>query len=76
MNDETTNPCQSCGACCAAYRVSFYWAEGEGLPEAMVHCGLLDDTAYAVQRLTGTRNAQSPAQGQSGNMTQLIFAFI
>lgn len=26
--------CQHCGACCAAFRVSFYWAEGEerGLP--------------------------------------------
>lgn len=22
------HPCLSCGACCAAYRVSFYWAEG------------------------------------------------
>jgi Fe-S-cluster containining protein len=31
-------PCQSCGACCAAYRVSFYWAEAEsrGLPPALV----------------------------------------
>lgn len=22
------NPCMSCGACCAFFRVSFYWAEG------------------------------------------------
>lgn len=31
------NPCQSCGACCAHFRVSFYWAEAEslGLPEAL-----------------------------------------
>lgn len=31
-------PCQSCGACCAAYRVSFYWAEAEalGLPAHLV----------------------------------------
>lgn len=29
--------CQSCGACCASFRVSFYWAEGEmlGIPEHM-----------------------------------------
>lgn len=26
---EAFNPCQSCGACCAAFRVSFYWAEAE-----------------------------------------------
>jgi len=23
------NACLSCGACCAAFRVSFYWAEGD-----------------------------------------------
>lgn len=23
------NPCQSCGACCAYFRVSFYWSEAE-----------------------------------------------
>ena len=23
------NPCQNCGACCALYRVSFYWAEAD-----------------------------------------------
>lgn len=29
--------CMTCGACCATYRVSFYWAEGEalGIPETM-----------------------------------------
>jgi uncharacterized protein len=33
-----TNPCLACGACCAAYRVSFYWAEAEaiGLPDSLV----------------------------------------
>lgn len=30
--------CRACGACCAAFQVSFYWAEAEarGVPEAMV----------------------------------------
>lgn len=30
------NPCMHCGACCAHFRVSFYWAEAleNGLPEA------------------------------------------
>jgi len=26
---ESLNPCISCGACCAYFRVSFYWAEAE-----------------------------------------------
>lgn len=34
------NPCLTCGACCATYRVSFYWAEGDdatpgGVPAAL-----------------------------------------
>jgi uncharacterized protein len=30
--------CQRCGACCAQYRVSFYWAEAwsRGLPDLLV----------------------------------------
>lgn len=27
--DPSDNPCISCGACCAYFRVSFYWAEAE-----------------------------------------------
>lgn len=32
------NPCLQCGACCATYRVSFYWAEAEerGLPDSLI----------------------------------------
>jgi Fe-S-cluster containining protein len=26
---ESDNPCMNCGACCAWFRVSFYWAEGD-----------------------------------------------
>lgn len=31
------NPCLTCGACCATFRVSFYWAESAatGLPERL-----------------------------------------
>ena len=29
---SNANPCQQCGACCAAFRVSFYWAEADALP--------------------------------------------
>lgn len=36
MSDTAAdNPCVRCGACCASFRVSFYWAEAaeRGLPE-------------------------------------------
>lgn len=31
------NPCVRCGACCASFRVSFYWAEATelGLPDGL-----------------------------------------
>lgn len=32
-NDQS---CLSCGACCAYFRVSFYWSEGEQMPEEYV----------------------------------------
>jgi Fe-S-cluster containining protein len=36
-HSSTGNPCLDCGACCATFRVSFYWAEAEarGLPERL-----------------------------------------
>ena len=30
------NPCMSCGACCIAFRASFYWAEGDDTMEGGV----------------------------------------
>ncbi|MFN3454864.1 MAG: YkgJ family cysteine cluster protein [Pseudobdellovibrio sp.] len=29
MQSEWIHPCQKCGACCASFRVSFYWREAE-----------------------------------------------
>lgn len=36
--DDTDNPCLDCGACCATFRVSFYWAEADerGLPDKLI----------------------------------------
>ena len=31
-----TIDCESCGACCAAFRVSFYWAETDAHPSGTV----------------------------------------
>lgn len=28
-SQESNHPCLTCGACCAAFRVSFYWAESD-----------------------------------------------
>lgn len=31
MSLADSNPCLDCGACCATFRVSFYWSEAEAL---------------------------------------------
>jgi Fe-S-cluster containining protein len=35
MSTPTDNPCLSCGACCMAFRASFYWGEAStrAIPE-------------------------------------------
>ena len=40
MEIDLRHPCQRCGACCAAFRVAFYWAEAmpaklDGVPEEL-----------------------------------------
>ena len=34
------NPCESCGACCAQFRVSFYWSESDAHPGGRVPASL------------------------------------
>ena len=36
MSDSTSDVCQDCGACCAHYRVSFYWGESDAHPGGTV----------------------------------------
>ena len=36
MSETTSDVCQDCGACCAHYRVSFYWGESDAHPGGTV----------------------------------------
>jgi len=65
------NPCRRCGACCAAFRVSFYWAEADdateggvpvrltvkvnGLRRAMRHTGARSRRCIALRGKAGCR---------------------
>jgi Fe-S-cluster containining protein len=46
---RSLHPCQSCGACCAFFRVSFYWREAEEAAEGR--------EAPVPRELTEDRNA-------------------
>ncbi|MES2467997.1 MAG: YkgJ family cysteine cluster protein [Verrucomicrobiota bacterium] len=66
---STAHPCLSCGACCATFRVSFYWAEAatRGLPP-----GLTEKVNPWLSCMAGT-NAAAPRcaalEGQIGIRT-------
>ena len=54
-----SNPCQRCGACCAAYRVSFYCGETDEFPGGLVPAGLTEHVTPVMACMRGTA-AQPP----------------
>lgn len=64
-----SNACTSCGACCAAYRVSFYCGETDEFPGGNVPSGLVEQVTSVMACMRGTA-AQPPRcialQGEVG----------
>ncbi|AFJ47007.1 YkgJ family cysteine cluster protein [Shimwellia blattae] len=62
------NPCMTCGACCAWFRVSFYWAEGDDAAGA-VPAAMTEPVTPFLRCMSGT-NQKSPRckalQGEPG----------
>lgn len=54
-----SNPCLSCGACCASYRVSFYCGETDDFPGGTVPTGLTEQITSVMACMRGTA-AQPP----------------
>ncbi len=50
----TANLCQSCGACCASYRVSFYWAEADDAPGGIIPAHLTEMVSPHLRCMKGT----------------------
>ncbi|WP_194756775.1 YkgJ family cysteine cluster protein [Aliidiomarina indica] len=55
----TFNPCVTCGACCASFRVSFYWAEGDDAPAGFVPHELTEQVNSFYRCMQGT-NSPTP----------------
>lgn len=55
---EITNPCISCGACCAHFRVSFYWAEAQDAG-GVVPTELTEPLSLLMRNMIGT-NTRTP----------------
>jgi Fe-S-cluster containining protein len=60
--------CQSCGACCAHFRVSFYWGESDAHPRGTVPKRLtIPVTPYHVA-MRGTDTSPSRCTALSGEV--------
>lgn len=58
MHSEETNPCVSCGACCAFFRASFYWAESDDNEGGTVPVELTDRLDLHRRVMKGTNRPQ------------------
>jgi Fe-S-cluster containining protein len=70
-----SNPCVSCGACCAAYRVSFYCGETDEFPGGSVPSNLVEQVTSVMACMRGTA-AQPPRcvalQGEVGKSVSCV----
>lgn len=48
------SPCLNCGACCATFRVSFYWAETDAAPEGSIPQHLTEQVTPHISCMHGT----------------------
>ncbi len=52
----SANPCFSCGACCASFRVSFYWGEADDAPGGHVPATLTEQVHVHLRCMKGTND--------------------
>jgi uncharacterized protein len=50
----TASPCQTCGACCASFRVSFYWGETDAASGGSVPEQLTEAVTPLLRCMKGT----------------------
>ena len=61
MGNERTHPCVGCGACCAHFRVQFYWREANpGEAEHLVPEGMHEDLGGLYRCMKGTGRKHHP----------------
>jgi Fe-S-cluster containining protein len=64
--------CQQCGACCATYRVSFYWAEADDAPGGTVPVALTQPISPHMRCMQGTYAKQPRCVALQGEIGQHV----
>lgn len=62
------NPCIRCGACCAYFRVSFYWSETDAHPDGCVPAALTEPISAHHVAMRGTNCALKRCVALSGEV--------
>lgn len=66
------NPCVSCGACCAHFRVSFYWAEADDAPGGIVPSALTERVNEHLRCMAGTQDRPPRCVALGGEIGQQV----
>ncbi len=67
------NPCMTCGACCAYFRVSFYWAEGDDA-SGRVPASLTEPVTPFLRCMAGTNQKQPHCKALIGTRVKTSVA--
>lgn len=70
MSDD--NICMACGACCAHYRVSFYWAEADDAPGGVVPVHLTETVSPHLRCMKGTSSKPARCVALEGEVGKLV----
>ncbi len=69
---HTSNPCVNCGACCAHYRASFYWAEADDALPGGVPVALTRQLTPQLRVMIGTDRKQPRCIALEGEIGQRV----
>lgn len=69
---STESPCISCGACCASFRVSFYWAEAADESPHGVPAGLTEKLNPHMSCMQGTNSPTPRCHALLGEIGQSV----
>ncbi len=71
-HNERRNPCLECGACCAHYRVSFYWREADDILPGGVPVEFTEDLTDFYRVMKGTDSADPRCLALKGEIGKSV----
>ena len=72
MTMRRVNPCLSCGACCAHFRVSFYWGEADPAQGGTVPPEMVEDLTPFRRCMKGTNQKEPRCIALEGEIGQRV----